>query len=76
MKQFSEFENWIEENGTSQKIGELASQTVMEFINTENAGSLTPEQQDVVFNFAIRVSSQVSAGLLQAYHEWISKQHP
>ena len=74
MQTFESFERWIEENGTSREIGLLASEAVMEYIRAGKAGSLSPEQQEVVFNLSIRVSSQVTAGLLKAYHEWIGQE--
>ncbi len=74
MRDFSEFENWIETNATSREIGEMASEAAMEYIQAGKADSLSLEQQEAVFNITIRVASQVSAGLLRAYHNWANGQ--
>ncbi len=74
MRDFTEFETWLEESGSSRRIGEMASEAVMEYIRAGKAGSLSAEQQEVVFNLSIRVASQVSAGLLREYHAFVNGQ--
>ncbi len=74
VKEFAEFETWLEESGSSRVIGEMASEAAMEYVRLGKADCLSAEQQDAVFNFSIRVASQVTAGLLREYHRWANGQ--
>ncbi|MDL2252629.1 hypothetical protein LJC49_00955 [Ruminococcaceae bacterium OttesenSCG-928-I18] len=74
MQTFADFEKWMEDDGVSREIGQIASEAAMEYIRAGKADSLTAEQQEAVFNLSIRISSQVAAGLLKAYHEWTGRQ--
>lgn len=74
MRDFKEFEQWMEENNRHVSIGRAANDATMQYIQAGKGKGLDEKQQDAVFHIALAVCSAVSAGLLANYHDWIHRE--
>ncbi len=73
MKDFKDFEKWMDDNNKHIGIGKAANDATMQYIQAGKAKGLDEKQQDAVFHIALAVSSAVAAGLNSCYHEWLNQ---